>query len=240
MRDRLKIFGASLVTLLSACGVAEQDLSTEDVMVRPDEFALRPCAPIHQGPCALVIAGGKRILFGAPAGVSQSQTSADLSQLDAMIVFSLTARDLEGVDEVRNISWHAGRTEPLLVIGPPGIEDVVTALNKAFEQSDALYVVEHGIPPGGYDAAILTGRAAQTEALVFDTGDLRVTRAKSGYRIAYRADGQDSAVVLQDCGAEDEVRVPDPTVDRHINVACAGDAGDYTWPLQQTVFIVKK
>ena len=239
MRDRLKIIGASLVILLGACGAAEQGQSREAVMVRPDEFALRPCASIHQSPCALVVAGGKRILFGAPAGVAQSQTLADLSQLDAMVVFSLTARDLEGVDEVRNVSWHAGRTEPLLVIGPTGIEDVVTALNKAFEQSDALYVVEHGIPAGGYDAAVLTARVAQRESLVFDTGDLSVTRADYGYRIAYRADGKTSVVALQECQAEDELVARDPTVERHVTIACAGDEGDHNWPLRQTVFIVK-
>lgn len=239
MRETLKIHGAALAMLLSACGEVTPRADDAQVAVRPNEFALRPCAPVHEDPCALAIAGGKRILFGTPAGVAQSQSADDLSQLDAVIVFSLTASDLEGLDEVRNLSWHAGRTEPLLVIGPPGIEEVVTALNKAFEQSDALYVVEHGIPAGGYDAAVLTARAAHKESLIFDTGDLNITRANYGYRVAYRVDGEVTEAALQECGAADELVVSDPTVERQVIVACNGDVGDYTWPLTETVFIVK-
>ena len=125
------------------------------------------------------------------------------------------------------------------MIGPPGIEEVVTALNKAFEQSDALYVVEHGIPAGGYDAAILTARVGRKESLVFDTGDLSVTRASYGYRITYRADGEQSVVTLQDCNAEDELVAQDPTVDRQLSVACTGDVSDHVWPLRETIFVVK-
>ena len=239
MRETLKICGAALVMVLSACGEATSSADDAQVIVHPNEFALRPCAPDHQAPCALAIAGGKRILFGTPAGVAQNQSTDELSQLDAVIVFSLTAGDLEGLDEVRNVSWHAGRTEPLLVIGPPGIEEIVTALNKAFEQSDALYVVEHGIPAGGYDAAVLTARAAQREALIFDTGDLSVMRANYGYRIVYRVGGDVAEVALQNCGAADELVLSDPTVERQVIVACSGDVGDYAWPLTDTVFIVK-
>ncbi|MEM7543400.1 MAG: hypothetical protein AAF384_17710, partial [Pseudomonadota bacterium] len=130
---------------LTACGGTDGETDWRNVDVRPDDFALLPCDVDDERPCTLVIAGGKRLLFGAPAGVARAMRSEDLRQLDGVILFSLTAPDLEGLDEVRNLSWHAGRREPLLVIGSSGIEEIATALNKAFEQSDALYVVEHGI-----------------------------------------------------------------------------------------------
>ena len=122
MRDTLSICVTTFILLLSACGDVQPMAAMDRVTIEPDEFALRPCAPVHQEPCNLVVAGGKRILFGVPAGVTHSQSTADLRQLDAVVVFSLTAKDLEGVDEVRNRSWHAGRAEPLWWLGRLGLK----------------------------------------------------------------------------------------------------------------------
>ncbi|MEM6556684.1 MAG: hypothetical protein AAF642_12460, partial [Pseudomonadota bacterium] len=174
---------------------------------------------------------------GAPAGVARATRPEDLGQLDGVILFSLTAPALEGLDEVRNLSWHAGRREPLPVIGPPGIKEIATALNKAFEQSDALYVVEHGIPPGGYDAAVLVARTAGGRERVFDTGDLSVTGSSGGFRIDYRVNGAERVAWLRVCGAEDELMLVEPTVDRVVTIACQGDVGDYTWPITEPIFV---
>ncbi|MEM7638127.1 MAG: hypothetical protein AAF269_03605 [Pseudomonadota bacterium] len=225
---------------LAACGGTDGETDWRSVDVRPDDFAFLPCDVDDERPCTLVIAGGKRLLFGAPAGVARALRSEDLRQLDGVILFSLTAPDLEGLDEVRNLSWHAGRREPLLVIGPPGIEEIATALNKAFEQSDALYVVEHGIPPGGYDAAVLVSRSTRGNERVFDTGDLSVTGSSSGFRIDYRVNGAERVAWLRVCGAPDELLLIDPTVERVITVACQGDVSDFTWPVTAPIFVEKE
>ncbi len=230
----------SFVFGLAACSDPNGEANVQSVSVSPQEFALLPCAPRHHDACTLVVAGGKRILFGVPAGVTQTQNIEDLRQLDAVVVFSLAAQDLEGLDEVRNVSWRAGRSTPLMVIGPPGIEDVVTALNKALEQSDALYVVENGIPPGGYDAAVLTSRPARREMQVFNTGDLQITRTGFGYRITYRVNGSVTELALQSCGAVDELVLATPNVDQQVIVGCTGDAGDHAWPIADPIFIVEK
>lgn len=225
------------ILCLAACGGADGETDWRSVDVRPDDFALLPCDVQDERPCAMVIAGGKRLLFGAPAGVARATRPEDLGQLDGVILFSLTAPDLEGLDEVRNLSWHAGRREPLPVIGPPGIKEIATALNKAFEQSDALYVVEHGIPPGGYDAAVLVARTAGGRERVFDTGDLSVTGSSGGFRIDYRVNGAERVAWLRVCGAEDELMLVEPTVDRVVTIACQGDVGDYTWPITEPIFV---
>ena len=222
---------------LTTCGEADGEKEWRSVDVRPDDFALLPCDVQDERPCTLVIAGGKRLLFGAPAGVARAMRPEDLRQLDGVVLFSLTAPDLEGLDEVRNLSWHAGRREPLLVIGPPGIEEIAAALNKAFEQSDALYVVEHGLPPGGYDAAILVARAAGGNLRLFDTGDLHVTGSSSGFRIDYRINGAARVAWLRVCGAPDELMLIEPTVERVVTVACDGDVSDFKWPISTPIFV---
>ncbi|MEO1554190.1 MAG: hypothetical protein AAFR82_09645, partial [Pseudomonadota bacterium] len=118
-----------------------------------------------------------------------------------------------------------------------GIEEIVAALNKAFEQADALHVVEHGIPVGGYDAAILTARTASENARVFDTGDLTVMRSVGGYRVDYRSEGQVRVAWLRLCDAPKEVVVTDPNVKTVVAVSCEGDIGDHQWPLTAPIFI---
>ncbi|MEM7458682.1 MAG: hypothetical protein AAF331_04385 [Pseudomonadota bacterium] len=239
MHREISIWMVGLALGLTACGNGTSRSDGGDEPVRPDQFALMPCDPGTAIPCTLVVAGGKRILFGAPAGVTHALRSDDLRQLDAVAIFSLTALDLQGLDEVRNLSWHAGRSEPLPVIGPAGIEDTVAALNKAFEQADALYVVEHGIPVGGYDAAILTARAATENARVFDTGDLIVVRSASGYRIDYRSAGKTQVAWLKACDAPDELALIGADVERVVTVACSGDVADHQWPITAPIFIEK-
>ena len=235
----IHIWTIGLVLLLTACGNGTPSANKADYSVRPDQFALLPCDPQSAIACTLVIAGGKRILFGAPAGVASALRTDDLRQLDAVAVFSLKALDLQGLDEVRNASWHAGRSAPLPVIGPTGIEEVVTALNKAFEQADALYVVEHGIPVGGYDAAILIARTATGTARVFDTGDLTVVGSNHGYRVDYRTDSESLAAWLKVCGAPDDLALIEPSVTRTMTVACEGEIADHQWPIRRPIFVEK-
>ena len=192
------------------------------------------CDSISERPCTLVIAGGKRVLIGAPAGLGQALRSEDLRQLDAVIVTSLMAADLEGLDEVRNTSWHAGRDEPLLVIGPPGIETVVTALNKAYEAADALHTVEQGAPAGGYDAAVLTPRMAVAEKTVFGTGDLEISRELFGYRIYYVGNRK---VRIAACNWFERTTAELAPSDDTVTIGCARSDAAYSWPLTAPIFV---
>ena len=226
-----------IAACLAACGgppVAEAPASLD---IAPQDFVLLPCgveSPDH--PCALAIAGGKRVLFGAPAGAIDGIRREDLSQLDAVIVFSLRAGDLEGLDEVRNASWKAGRQAPLLVIGPKGIETVATALNTAYEQADALFVVEEGAPPGGYDAALLISRAYSGDGEVFDTGDVVVESTSYGYRMTYDQRGMAHFHACDAAPANQEVRIGEMVWER---LSCNAADPDRRWPLRAPLFILQ-
>lgn len=231
-------FAIGLLGAMAACAAPAPDNPSEGLSIAPRDFVLLPCGPARSDqPCALVAAGGKRVLFGAPAGVAASLSEADLRQLDSVVLFSLRARDLEGVDEIRNESWRAGRDTPLLTIGPRGVLVLVDGINKAFEQADALRIVEQGIPPGGYDAAILTGREAGRGEIVFDTGDVRVRRISGGYRISYE---DRAAVDLIPCDATGaDVTTPD-AANVQVSVICEGSEPDLAWPLTAPHFVVRQ
>ncbi len=232
MRMRTKLFLLPLIAMgLSACSNEAPPTNPAPLEIAPQDFVLLPCGPERADrPCALAIAGGKRIVFGAPAGASLTLTASDLKQIDAVIVFSLRAADLEGLDELRNESWRAGRSTPLLVIGPAGIEDVIEATNKAFEQSDALRIVEEGIPPGGYDAAIVEARAWAGDQVIFDTGDVRVRTVQGGFSIGYNDQAE---LDIRACGA--------PAIERDADTAlgCDTEMADAAWPLRAPLIVVQ-
>lgn len=234
MRKTLSFAVLTAALLLATCARSGDGGAWQSTDVRPDQFALLPCGDTRHNPCALVVAGGKRLLFGAPAGVTKLMRPEDLRHLDAVMVFSLAANDLEGLDEVRNASWHAGRSEPLRVIGPNGLEEVVTALNKAYEQADALYVVRNGIPPGGYDAAIITARPASSGQTVFDTGDLQVARVASGYLIDY---AEKNSVRLQACRENGNRGTVDDGPLADLNIGCDLSDSDHVWPITKPIFV---
>lgn len=237
MNVRPVLLSLLMCGVFGACTDSQPEPEQTLMVIAPQDFVLMPCGPARADrPCALVIAGGKRVLFGAPAGVSATLSPEDLRQLDAVIVFSLRAPDIEGLDEVRNASWQAGRDAPLLTIGPRGVLDTVAALNKAYEQADALRIVEQGIPPGGYDAAILLGRDAVGVATVFDTGDVRIEPAGKGYRVHYN---REAVLDLQPCGAGDAGAL-DLIDESYVRVGCEGAASDLVWPVQQPRFIARR
>lgn len=245
--------------LLAACsGANDQQVPEGQVQARPDiapsDFVLLPCSADTQRACAIILAGGKTLMFGAPAGAGQQASAEDLSNLEALFLFSMHPEDVEGVDEVRNRGWREGRLAPLPLTGPDGAAALVEGLNFAFEQPDAISFVEDGAPRGGFAAALLSlGTDVTDPALVYDSGDLKVRAwpeggSALGYRIEYR--DMDEAwhnVVLVSCATQARPETsPEETASPHmspsdllVNCAQAPDMGDYSWPLEGPVFAVK-
>ncbi len=239
------LLGALTLFGVQACGKGDDARETagsgETVEIAPSDFALVPCGSNEvDRPCALIVAGGKRILLGAPAGVTGTLVQSDLAQLDGVLLFSLRAGDIEGVDEVRNSSWQAGRAKPLLIVGPRGVEAFSGAINQAYERSDALAHVE-AAARGGFDAAVLTPHAVTPGLLesVINTGDLQIasTEVSTGH-LAYVINYAGRTVIVQACGAgapfdfQAEFGLP---ADRQLN--CQGD--DMVWPFSGApVFII--
>ena len=227
MRFEFRWLSLCLMVVMAACSPfgTRADL---DLVIEPDDFVVLPCQQVRDAlPCALVVAGGKRVLFGAPTGAAASFDGDHLSQLDAVLLFSLRATDIEGLDDVRNRSWRVGRETPLSVIGPVGLEDFVTALNKAYEQADALRVVEDGIPTGGYDAGVLSAVTAVSGQIVFDTGDLWIERRADGYLVFYK---ESVTLALTKCGSAS-------AEEAGFLISCADDSPDLVWPVSEPVFL---
>ncbi|MEM1147905.1 MAG: hypothetical protein AAGH49_08940 [Pseudomonadota bacterium] len=227
----------AMVLLIAACDFASGPGDGSNVIVRPQDFALLPCHSLSETPpCTLAIVGGKRILFGAPAGVGWTLPKDDLRQLDAVVLFALDADAIEGLDEVRNQSWREGRAAALRVIGPTGVVEMVTALNNAMEQSDALFVVKNGVPPGGYNAALLEPIEAPQDSRVFDTGDVVIFRRAAGYQIDYS--GRATAL-LEVCGTMPDAPATGSELIADVRIGCRQQDGADTWPISAPIFVLR-
>jgi len=232
---RIMFLLAGLVT--AACSGPAAPLTPPDTprTITSTDFALLPCAPATApNPCVLVMAGGKRVLFGTPAGVVHDMSPEHLRNLDAVMLFSLRGEDLEGLDDVRNASWRAGHESQLRVSGPGGTSDVLAALNKAYEASDAFTFVEQS-PAGGFNAAILKPLPGErdTKARVFNTGDLVVTHLVNDKdRVGYWVDYNGIRLVIEPCGMTQASQFAG---EAHLAVGCPG--ADLSWPVSDVVFI---
>ena len=223
---------------LAACGGPATPLPPPDPTashITSTDFVLLPCGPVTvPNPCVLVMAGGKRVLFGTPAGVAADMSPEHLRNLDAVMLFSLRGEDIEGLDDIRNASWRAGHETPLRVSGPVGTSEVLSAINKAYEVSDSFTFVEQA-PAGGFNAASLRPLPGEkdTKTRVFDTGDLVVTHLVNDTgRVGYWIDYNGVRLVLEPCGMTQATQF---SGESRLTVACQNST--LTWPVTDLVFV---
>lgn len=207
---------------MSAC--TEAEIAGEDATaametkIAPTDFVLAPCdRQTTSHDCIILAAGGKRVLLGAPAGVGAGKIAGDDIPLDGVILWSLRAEAIEGLDEVRNRSWLSARRGPLLIAGEDGVDQIVTALNEAYITSDALAYIEGKRAQGGFDQDAIVAQSLQPGDIAFDTGDLTVTAFSGGTgRLALFIQYNDRNVFLAGCGAGPEVAATWPEAELYM------------------------
>ena len=210
--------------------------------IAPTDFVIVPCGALeHLSECVIVAAGGKRILVGAPAGIGEGKISGDAIPLDGVILLSLHAEAVEGLDEVRNRAWVSGRRAPLSIAGPDGTDQLVRALNQAYVTSDALAYIE-GKRDGGFDQDAIIANVIAPGEVAFDTGDLTISAVQGGgAKLALLIDYEGQKVLLAACGAQERDAVTWPKVDIYIGCKQAGYDGPIfaAWPLNGLVDLTR-
>jgi ribonuclease Z len=154
-------------------------------------------------PCAVVIAGGR--LFVVDAGERASETMARMqlapSRIAAVLMTHFHSDHIGGLPTVNLQRWVANAsTEPLRVLGPPGVERVVAGFNEAYALDQGYRTAHHGpevAPPAGASmlAEPFSVPAGADSAVVLEQDGLRVTaftvdhapvEPALGYRFDYR------------------------------------------------------
>jgi len=196
--------------LLASCGGDDgghdwrrRGSKTQERPIAPDQFVFVPCAGVApDSGCLIIAAGGKRVLVEAPAGIGAGRIAGETIMPDGVILTSLQAKQIEGLDEVRNAVWVSGRNAELIVSGAEGVGRFVEAINAAYVTSDALAYVD-GERRGGFSKQAMVANDVKGDGLVFDTGDLQIKAfAKIGGELALLVSYNGREVLVTGCGAK--------------------------------------
>lgn len=176
--------------------------------VRPEQFAVFPCTrrtgfDDMYAACVLVIAGGKRLVFGAPLG----QDWRGIGRVDGVFLPNGHPVSIGSLTGLRHRTWWAGRTSGLLVVGGELLIDEIKILEEGQNRADALASLEFDDPIDFLDAQLRPKPVPSLASRfkVFDSGDLQVyassrTSTAGDQHLSYEIRYGGQALYYEPCG----------------------------------------
>ncbi|MFP6610290.1 MAG: MBL fold metallo-hydrolase [Deltaproteobacteria bacterium] len=138
--------------------------------------------PDRAAACTAVIAGGRLFLVDSGPGSWENVQLWGLprAELSAVLLTHFHSDHIGELGEVIVQSWLGGRSRPLIVYGPPGVERVVGGFQEAYALDAHYRISHHGrevLPVEGARAIPRPLRMppGQSSMLVMDDGKVRVT-----------------------------------------------------------------
>ena len=171
--------------------------------------------------CLAVVAGEQFYIVDAGEGGARNLSLMGLllGKADALLLTHFHSDHITDVGEIMLQHWVGGsNSQPLVVIGPQGVESVVEGFNLAYKLDAGYRVAHHGektVPPsgaGGVAKAITFSAEADASTVIIDKDGLKVTAFKVnhdpvspalGYRFDYKGR---SLVVGGDTSPVDSVK----------------------------------
>lgn len=187
-------FRAEIGERLFAYGI-DAAIGRNGVAALPDGLHVVMCGtgsplpdPSRAGPCTAVIAGQRVFIVDVGAGAVRNfgRMGLPVGDIDAVFLTHYHSDHIDGLGELMLLRWTGGgHRVPLPIYGPPGVEDLVGGLARAYAMDSAHRVAHHGeevVPPGGQ------GGEARTFA-VPAAGAMRTLYSGDGLRVqAFRVD----------------------------------------------------
>ena len=149
-----------------------------------------------------VIAGGEFLLFDVGPGTYRNADLLRLPvvQLSGIFISHFHSDHIGDLGEVNIMSWASGRTKPLEVFGPKGVDKVVNGFKMAYEYDTGYRIAHHGeeiVPPeaGVPISKTITIQDSNERELCFDRNGLKIyafevdhspVNPAVGYRIEYQ------------------------------------------------------
>lgn len=153
-------------------------------------------APGHAQSCIAVMAGDDLHIVDAGMGAAGTFqfNGESMVPLRTILLTHFHSDHITGIPDVNLNSWVAGRSEPIRVLGPTGVERVVAGFNEAFGLDYGYRVAHHGaefLPPAAAPLlaeTIAPGVVLQEDGLVVTAFpvDHRPVEPAVGYRFDYR------------------------------------------------------
>ncbi|MCP4905175.1 MAG: MBL fold metallo-hydrolase [bacterium] len=165
--------------------------------------------PMRSGPCSAIIAGDRMFIVDSGSNSSRilSQMRIPQGAIDAILLTHFHSDHIDGLGDTVLQAWVNGsRTEPMLLIGPEGVQEIATGLKATYRQDQLYRTAHHGeeiVPSSGFGA--VAQPFAEPEAgegvVILDDGDLTITAFRVDHEpvdpaVGYRFDYKDRSLVL--------------------------------------------
>jgi ribonuclease Z len=196
------------ISLAVASRVATARLNIDGVSELPDGLHVRVCgagSPFPDerrlGPCTVVIAGTRLMVFDAGTGVRNlTRMGISPGRVDAIFLTHFHSDHIDGLGELLLQRWvTGGPAQAVPLYGPAGVEQVAAGLMQAYQLDQGYRIAHHGepvLPPQGFGAQaqpFSLGDAGRV--VVINEGELEVVafsvdhspvHPAVGYRIRYK------------------------------------------------------
>lgn len=112
--------------------------------------------PARAGPMTVIVADGRVFVFDAGGGSVRKfgEFGLPAGAVEAVFLTHFHSDHIDSLGELMLQRWaNGGHAEPLPVIGPSGVEQVVRGFNLAYAQDSEYRVAHHGediMPPSGF------------------------------------------------------------------------------------------
>lgn len=221
------------LALAVAQRVAARHMASDGLDALPDGLHVGLCgagSPFpddrRSGPCTLVIAGQRLLVFDAGTGAARNigKMGFMAGRVDAVFLTHFHSDHIDGLGELMLQRWVQGSHKtPMPVFGPVGVDQVVSGLLQAYSLDKGYRVDHHGdavVPASGFGAlprAFAMGNHPRVQ--VFKDAELEITafgvqhdpvHPAVGYRIDYKGrhvvlsgDTRRSAAVLREASGVD-------------------------------------
>jgi ribonuclease Z len=159
--------------------------------------------------CTAVIAGDKVYIVDTGSGASRglSQLRIPQGSIDGIFLTHFHSDHIDGLGELLLQRWIAGARESQVpVYGPTGVDQIVNAINQAYEPDTKYRIAHHGkvvAPPAGAggQARPFTIPENGKETVLFEDGDLKIISFRVGHSpvqpaVGYRFDYKGRSILI--------------------------------------------
>ena len=151
--------------------------------------------PTRAQACIMVRAGNQMFVVDSGSGSNtvMQANGAPYRLMRGLLLTHFHSDHISGIGDMNLASWVAGRPEPMLVIGPQGVEQVVAGYNMAFELDRGYRTLHHGEELMPAALGLIAARTIQP-GVIHDEDGLTITafevdhspvKPAFGYRFDY-------------------------------------------------------
>ena len=197
------------VSLAVASRMMEKRMGGDALAELPDGLHVGLCGAgspfpddLRSGPCTLVVAGQRMMVFDAGSGAARNigKMGFNHGRIAAVFLTHFHSDHIDGLGELMLQRWvTTSNVAPLPVHGPAGVQQVVGGLMQAYAQDQHYRVAHHGqptVPASGFggnpvpfqlgaDGRAVLVKDADLEVVAF-TVDHAPVHPSVGYRIQYK------------------------------------------------------